>query len=136
MLLGLTNMNTYNVTVFLEDTDAGGIVYHARYLNFMERCRTRFFYHKGIDHAQLITSHVGNFVVNHATIDYKSPARLGDELTVALDILEIRGASIRCVQQITRQEQLLVKATITLAFVNPQTGKPIRIPDLLKTKMH
>ena len=129
-------MNTYNVTVFLEDTDAGGIVYHARYLNFMERCRTRFFYHKGIDHAQLITSHVGNFVVNHATIDYKSPARLGDELTVALDILEIRGASIRCVQQITRQEQLLVKATITLAFVNPQTGKPIRIPDLLKTKMH
>ncbi len=129
-------MNTYNVTVFLEDTDGGGIVYHARYLNFMERCRTRFFYHKGIDHAQLITSHTGNFVVNHVEIDFKSPARLGDELIVILDTIEIRGASIVCVQRIIMQEQLLVKATIVLAFVNPQTGKPIRIPELLKTKMH
>ena len=130
------SMNAYIVTVFLEDTDAGGIVYHSRYLNFMERCRTRFFYHKGIDHAQLITSHTGNFVVNHVEIDFKSPARLSEELTVTLDAVEIRGASIRCVQRIIKQEQLIVNATITLAFVNPQTGKPIRIPELLKTKMH
>ena len=129
-------MNTYNVTVFLEDTDAGGIVYHARYLNFMERCRTRFFYHKGIDHAQLITSRAGSFVVNHMQIDFKSPARLGEELIVTIDTIEIRGASIVCVQRIIRQEQLLVRAIITLAFVNPQTGKPMRLPESLKTKMH
>lgn len=130
------SMNTYNVTVFLEDTDAGGIVYHARYLNFMERCRTRFFYHKGIDHAQLITSRLGNFVVTHVDIDFKSPAYLSDELIVTVDVSEIRGASIRCAQHITRCGHLLVRATVTLAFVNPQTGKPIRIPELLKTKMH
>lgn len=130
------SMNTYNVTVFLEDTDAGGIVYHARYLNFMERCRTRFFYHKGIDHAQLITSRAGSFVVMRMQIDFKSPAYLGDDLIVTFDTVEIRGASIACVQQIMRQEKVLVKATITLAFVNPQTGKPIRIPELLRTKMH
>lgn len=130
------SMNTYNVTVFLEDTDAGGIVYHARYLNFMERCRTRFFYHKGIDHAQLITSRTGSFVVNHMQIDFKSPARLGEELIVTVDTIEIRGASIVCAQRIIRQEQLLVRAIITIAFVNPQTGKPTRLPESLKTKMH
>jgi acyl-CoA thioester hydrolase len=130
------SMNPYIVTVFLEDTDAGGIVYHARYLNFMERCRTRFFYHKGIDHAQLIASNAGNFVVTHAEIDFKSPARLGEELAVTLDAVEIRGASIKCAQQVIRGGQLLVSAKITLAFVNPQTGKPIRIPELLKTKMY
>ena len=130
------SMNPYIVTVFLEDTDAGGIVYHARYLNFMERCRTRFFYHKGIDHAQLITSHTGNFVVTHVDISFKSPARLGEELTITLDAVEIRGASIKCAQRVIRGEQLLVSAMITLAFVNTQTGKPIRIPELLKTKMH
>ncbi|MES2607535.1 MAG: YbgC/FadM family acyl-CoA thioesterase [Pseudomonadota bacterium] len=129
-------MNVYNVTVFLEDTDAGGVVYHARYLNFMERCRTRFFYHKGIDHAQLITSHTGHFLVSRVGIDFIKPACLGDELAVTLEHIDIRGASIECVQRITRQEQLLVKATVTLVFVNPGTGKPIRMPELLKAKMH
>jgi acyl-CoA thioester hydrolase len=128
-------MNAYNVTVFLEDTDAGGVVYHARYLNFMERCRTRFFYHKGIDHAQLIASQTGHFLVTKVSVDFVKSACLGEELAVTLDEIEIRGASIICSQKIVRQEQLLVKALITLAFVNPQTGKVTRMPEVLKEKM-
>ncbi|MES2252869.1 MAG: YbgC/FadM family acyl-CoA thioesterase [Pseudomonadota bacterium] len=128
-------MNSYTVTVFLEDTDAGGIVYHSRYLNFMERCRTRFFYHKGIDHAQLIASHEGHFLVSHVTIDFKKPARLGDELTVTFDIVEIRGASIVCKHVIKTHEKVIAQATVIIVFINQQSGRPVRIPELIKNKI-
>jgi len=128
-------MNAYTVTVFLEDTDVGGIVYHSRYLNFMERCRTRFFCHKGIDHAQLIASDEGHFLVSHATIDFKKPARLGDELTVTIDIAEIRGASIVCKHVIKAQENVIAQATVIIVFVNHPSGRPVRIPGLIKSKI-
>jgi acyl-CoA thioester hydrolase len=128
-------MNKFNVTVFLEDTDAGGIVYHSKYLNFMERCRTSYFYHKGIDHAQLIASGCGHFVVKYVDIDYKQPARLGDELTATVEAINIRGASIVCNQRILKNEQIIVDAKVILAFINPNSGQPIRIPESLKSKM-
>lgn len=125
-------MNTYDINVFLEDTDAGGIVYHSRYLNFMERARTVFFYHKGIDHGQLIASNVGSFLVTHIDIHYLKPARLGDVLTVTTNLFDVRGASLLCEQRITRQEQNVITAKVKLAFVNPQTGLPLRIPKTIQ----
>lgn len=128
-------MNAYNVTVFLEDTDAGGIVYHSRYLNYMERCRTHLFYHKGINHAQLIYSKDGNFVIKHIEIDYIKPAYLGEELTITLDITDVKGASILCDQTIIRKQQVIAKAKVTLVFINPESGTPQRIPETLKIKI-
>ncbi len=129
-------MSTYDITVFLEDTDAGGIVYHARYLNFMERARTTFFYHKGVNHGQLIASKTGNFVVTHLNISYIKPARLGDQLSVHTSLTEIRGASILCKQDVMHLDQKLIEATLILAFINPETGTPIRIPEIIKQQIH
>jgi acyl-CoA thioester hydrolase len=129
-------MNTYDITVFLEDTDAGGIVYHARYLNFMERARTTFFYHKGVNHGQLIASKTGNFVVTHIDIRYIKPAKLGNQLSIHTNLTEIRGASIVCKQNIMHMGGKLAEATITLAFIHPETGVPLRIPESIKQHIH
>jgi acyl-CoA thioester hydrolase len=128
-------MNTYNITVFLEDTDAGGIVYHSRYLNYMERCRTQSFYHKGINYAQLIHSNEGHFVIKHIDINYLKPAYLGDELIVTADVVKQTGASITCDQQILKDGVVISKATVLLVFIDPKSGLPKRIPETLKTKI-
>ena len=118
------------MTVFLEDTDAGGYVYHANYLKYLERARTMALYHKGISHAQLIAQHQQMFVVYSLTIDFLTAARLGDELEVFTAIDHLVGARVRMKQSIVREGQLLVKATITLAYVDQTQPivKPVRIP--------
>ena len=132
-------MNTYNLTVFLEDTDAGGIVYHAKYLHFMERCRTLFFYHKGVDHSQLIRSEAGHFVVKKIAVNFTRPAKLGDNLKVTLDVVEIRGASIICDQKVVKpylEEELeIANARVIIVFVDKSLHKPIRIPASIKDKI-
>ena len=128
-------MNSYNVTVFLEDTDAGGIVYHSRYLNYMERCRTQSFYHNGINHAHLINSDTGHFVVKHIEINFKKPAYLGEELVTTIDIQDVRGASFLCYQTVRRNNELLAEASVLLAFIDPKTGLTLRMPEQLKSNI-
>ncbi|MDP3371763.1 MAG: YbgC/FadM family acyl-CoA thioesterase [Candidatus Paracaedibacteraceae bacterium] len=125
----------YNVTVFLEDTDAGGIVYHSRYLNYMERCRTQSFYHNGINHAQLINSNTGHFVVKHIEIDFKKPAYLGEELVITIDVKDVRGASVLFHQTVVRNNEILAEASVLLAFIDPKTSLASRMPEQLKSNI-
>ncbi len=117
--------------IYFEDTDAGGIVYHSNYLNYAERARSEFLISVGLSNRALIERQVA-FVVRRAQIEYLAPARLDDMLTVCTRITDVGNASIVMEQTVIRGPDRLVQLTFKLAFINPETMKPIRIPDDLK----
>ncbi len=124
----------YPLRVYYADTDAGQVVYHARYLDFAERARTEMM--RLVDRNE---TYRGNgegvlFVVRAAEIDYRAPARLDDILTVHSSAVHLGGASFRLEQQIWRGDIVLASLLITLVSVS-QTGNPTRIPDILREKL-
>jgi tol-pal system-associated acyl-CoA thioesterase len=126
---------SFPVRVYFENTDAGGVVYHAEYLKFMERARTEWLRHLGFDHQALARQHRIVFVVTAAAVDFLRAARLDDNLAVSVQ-LESLG-KVRCVfvQEIRREDELLVKARITVACVTGEHFKPVEIPEALRRKM-
>ncbi|MGZ5031778.1 MAG: tol-pal system-associated acyl-CoA thioesterase [Usitatibacter sp.] len=126
---------SFPVRVYFENTDAGGVVYHGEYLKFLERARTEWLRHLGFDHQALARNHRIVFVVTAATIDFAKPARLDDNVAVSVR-LESLG-KVRCVfaQEIRRDDEVLVKAKITVACVTGESFKPTEIPEALKRKM-
>jgi acyl-CoA thioester hydrolase len=126
---------TFPVRVYFENTDAGGVVYHAEYLKFLERARTEWLRHLGFDHQALARSHNAMFVVTAIALDFVKPARLDDTLAVAVH-LESLG-KVRCVfmQEIKREDEILVKARVTVACVTDLAMKPVEIPAPLRKKM-
>ena len=116
-----------SIRVYYEDTDAGGVVYHANYLGFMERARTEMLVRAGISIAEM--QRQGTLLtISHADIKYIRPAVLGDVITVHTAIEDVRGASVKARHSITRDGELLVQALITIVCVNPK-GRPIRLPE-------
>ena len=126
---------SFPVRVYFENTDAGGVVYHGEYLKFLERARTEWLRHLGFDHHALARDHRVVFVVTAAAIDFAKPARLDDTLAVSVR-LESLG-KVRCVfaQEIRRDDEVLVKARITVASVTGESFKPAEIPEALRKKM-
>ena len=126
---------SFPVRVYFENTDAGGVVYHAEYLKFLERARTEWLRHLGFDHQALARNHRIVFVVTQAAVDFVKPARLDDSVSVSVQ-LESLG-KVRCVftQEIRLEDDLLVRAKITVACVTGDTLKPAEIPDALRRKM-
>lgn len=123
----------YTLKIYLEDTDAGGFVYHANYLKYLERARTEVLYHKGICHAQLLAQQKTMFVVYSLNIHFLTAACLADELNIYTEIEDIKGARVFLKQSIVRQGQLLVQANIALAYIRLDTPikKPLRIPNFI-----
>ena len=120
------------VRVYYEDTDAGGIVYHANYLRFMERGRTELLRQLGHDLAAQRAAHGINWTVSRLAIRYLKPARLDEKLEVVTSVAGLRGASLDLVQQVRRADgqgtgELLSDATLTLACMGPG-GRPVRLP--------
>lgn len=126
---------SFPVRVYFENTDAGGVVYHAEYLKFLERARTEWLRHLGFDHQALAREHRSLFVVTAVAIDFSKPARLDDNLAVSVR-LESLG-KVRCVfaQEIRRDDEVLVKATVTVACVAGDNFRPAEIPGPLRKKM-
>jgi tol-pal system-associated acyl-CoA thioesterase len=126
---------SFPVRVYFENTDAGGVVYHAEYLKFLERARTEWLRHLGFDHQALSRNHRIVFVVTQAVADFLKAARLDDSLAVSVQ-LESLG-KVRCVfaQEIRRDDELLVRAKITVACVTGEHFKPVEIPEALRRKM-
>src|SRR5580704_17211033 len=83
----------YAVRVYYEDTDAGGVVYHATYLRFAERARTEALRDLGVPHSEMTSQHEVMFVVRRVKVDYLGPARLDDSLVVVTEPLAVRAAS-------------------------------------------
>ncbi len=122
------NYNLYSLRVFYEDTDAGGIVYYANYLKFLERARTEWLRALGITQSSFLEQSFA-FVVRHIDVDYLASAKLDDLLTIRSEIMVLKRASLIFKQQIVNQNnQLIVSAVITVAAVNIMQGKPCAIP--------
>ncbi len=113
--------------VYYEDTDAGGIVYHAQYLCFAERARTEFLRSLGTDHTQLLAEHGGVFAVRRAMVEFHRPARLDDLLIVETRVTKATGARLLLRQNIKKNDQLIVSIDIELAFISPDL-RPLRLP--------
>ncbi len=118
-----------NIRVYIEDTDAAGIVYYVNYLKFMERARTEYLRHIGFGHYLLTEDYL--FVVRKAQIDYKQPAKMDDELRVTAQIIKQGKASLLFEQYIYRQDTLLSRAEIDIACVAKQSLKPCALPTRL-----
>lgn len=120
------------IRVYYEDTDAGGIVYHAQYLCFAERARTEFLRAAGTDHRRLLAEHGGVFAVRRAMVDFRRPARLDDLLTVETRVEKATGARLALRQEIKKTDELIVSIDIELVFISPDL-RPLRLPaDLAK----
>lgn len=122
-----------NLRIYYKDTDAGGIVYHSNYLEYAERARTEFLHDIGLSNIDLMERDIA-FIIKRAEIDYKSPARMEDVLTVHTRIGEIKNASMIMLQTVKRGDQELVDLKIMVVFINPKTMTPVRIPADLKEK--
>lgn len=115
------------VRVYYEDTDAGGIVYHARYLHFAERARTEMLRLAGIEQSELRRRHDMVFAVRRCEVDYRRPARLDDLVEVRSRLTEISGARLKAVQDIWRAGEQLVRLVVEVASLRGD-GRPTRIP--------
>lgn len=123
-----TTLFQWPVRVYYEDTDAGGVVYHASYLAFYERARTEMLRHYQISQQRLLTERIA-FVVRRLTLDYFIPARLDDLLEVQTQIVASTGVALLFDQQIVNaDQQLLNKAQVKIACVDPQLMKPRKLP--------
>ncbi|MEN5179137.1 tol-pal system-associated acyl-CoA thioesterase [Comamonas odontotermitis] len=129
---------THSIRIYWEDTDAGGIVFYANYLKFMERGRTEWLRSLGIEQQRLRDEVGGMFVVSEANIKYLQPARLDDELVVTAQLQSAGRASMTIAQQVllkpkqpTDTPVLLCEGTIRIGWVDAASMRPARIPPTL-----
>ena len=120
----------HKLKVYYEDTDAGGVVYYANYLKFLERARTEALVTLGFNNKKIKQEFGSLIVVKSCNIEYKIPAHLEDELSIRSFVKSITKTSFFMNQFITRGEDLIAEAKMHLVFVNKE-GKPIRIPNSL-----
>ena len=118
--------HTYSVD--WEDTDAGGVVYYANYLKFMERCRTEWLRVMGIDQMRLLAERHLQFVVANVAVDFLRPAVLHDEILVTAELQRLGGATIHFKQTIMRGDEQLIDAKTRVACLDSSTLKPRAIP--------
>ena len=122
------------IRVYIEDTDAGGIVYYVNYLKYLERARTELMRTFGLERAAV--SDAGwNFVVSHVSLSYKEPARLDDQLHATAVISAVGGATVNFRQTVRRDDTVLVAGDIQIACVDRGTGRPTRLDAVLRKQI-
>lgn len=130
--------HSIDVRIYYEDTDAGGIVYHASYIRFGERARTEFLRHIGHMSSEIQSTYNAAFVVKHLEIEYYKPTKLDDLLRVDTRIKTIKNTSFTMKHTIYRPENnqdiLIAELDVVLVCVNTNTLKPVKLPELVKTK--
>jgi acyl-CoA thioester hydrolase len=127
---------SWPVRVYYEDTDAGGVVYYANYLKYLERARTEFLRGLGIEQDALEREHNIIFAVRSMTIDYLKPAFFNELLNVSVTIAELRKASICFHQAVSNhQKETLCTAEIKIACIHSKTLKPVSIPEFITKEL-
>jgi len=119
------------IRVYIEDTDAGGIVYYVNYLKYFERARTEFMRDLGFSKAAFPVDD-GMFVVTAAEIRYRAPAKLDDELVATATVVESGAATLLFKQSVLREGETLVEGQVTIALVSAGSGRPRRLPVALR----
>jgi len=125
------------VRVYYEDTDAGGVVYYANYLRFMERARTEWLRKLGFEQDELIAQHNVLFAVRRVQVDYRQPARFNDKLMVSVKVVETGKASLTFAQTIRRESDniLLCDGEVKIASLEASSFKPRAIPAPLQQQL-
>jgi acyl-CoA thioester hydrolase len=128
---------SWPVRVYWEDTDGGGVVYHARYLNFFERARSELLRARGIDQLALKETHGFIWVVTEMNVRFRKAARLDDELRVSADFRWMKGVRQGFHQEIVREPDgaLIASAEVTAVMLHADTLKPARLPEWIKNKL-
>ena len=128
---------TWPLRVYYEDTDAGGIVFYANYLRFLERARTEWLRAAGVNQHALKETSGLLFVVKSLTLDYQAPAVLDDQLLATVNVLKLGKASIMIAQQVLRGDQVLVSGTVKIGCIGAIDRRPAAIPaDILRAMQH
>ena len=123
----------HNIKVYYEDTDAGGVVYYANYLKYLERARTEALFSIGYSNKKILDQFNAIIIVKSCNIEYKKSAYLEDDLRIRSFVKSITKTSFFMNQFISRKKDVIVESKIHLVFVNNQ-GKPIKIPDEIYQK--
>ena len=123
---------SWPVRVYYQDTDAGGVVYHSNYVNFMERARTEWLRTFGYSNVGMMKELGVMFVVRSVKLDYLRPAQLDDLLEVTALIKEIGRSRVTLTQTVMRGEELLTEGEVHLVCVDVQTFKPVSVPEILR----
>ena len=121
------------VRVYFQDTDAGGVVYHASYVNFLERARTEWLREcYGYSNTGLIREFGMVFVVRSLKLDYLRPALLDDLLAVSAQLKDVGRSRVTLCQNVLRGEEVLVEAEVHLVCVTMDNFKPVSVPEILR----
>ena len=128
-------MYSLPVRIYWEDTDAGGVVYHARYLAFMERARSEWMRHLGHGQDGTRQAHGLVFAVRAMTLDFLRPARLDDALDVTVELTDCRRASLVFRQAVLRDGERLCEATVRVASLDAAGFRPVAIPPALHAQL-
>ena len=123
----------FPVIIYWEDTDAGGIVYHANYLKFTERARSDLLKYIDINQQQMLAEEAPNFVVRDCTIEFLRPAKLEDVLTVKTTLIEMKSATLKMQQDIYRGDEVLIKSAVRIACLQ-KNGTPARFSAQIRDK--
>ena len=125
----------HKVKIYYEDTDAGGVVYYANYLKYLERARSEAIYSLGLTNTNLQKDHDTLIIVKSCNIEYKKPAKFEDELEIISSILSKTKTSFTMLQIIKKNDEIISEATVQLVTVNKE-GKPIKIPEILNNLLN
>lgn len=126
--------HSFDLRVYYEDTDLGGIVYYANYLRFIERARSEWVRTLGIDQKRLKDDQGVVFAVRRLSAEYFAPAQYDDMLRITTRLVEAGGASLVLDQCVLRGEVALFSARVTLAAIGPG-GRPVRLPAELRRSL-
>ena len=124
-------ISEFIVRVYIEDTDAGGIVFYANYLKYFERARTEFFRSRGFELRKGLSENI-NYVVHSLSVEYKKSACLDDELVVSTQVIKTAKTYLIFEQKVFNQEkELMVAAEVKIACLHYDSAKPRRLPETL-----
>lgn len=127
---------SFDLRVYYEDTDAGGVVYYANYLRFMERARTEWLRALGVNQDELARTSGVLFAVRRAGVEFLKPARLDDVLSVTVAVTRIGNASIEFAQEVVRAQTVLCAASIKIACLTSDGFTPTAVPPALRQKIN
>jgi len=125
----------FELRVYYEDTDAGGVVFYANYLKFFERARTEWLRDLGVAQSEMADRLGCIFVVNSLDMQYRRPARLDDLITIRSRITQVRRASIHFAQSAFRAGELLAQGCIQVCSIDAKRFKPTELPEEVRSKL-
>ena len=123
------------VRVYYEDTDAGGVVYYANYLKFMERARTEWLRALGFEQTAVLRDYGIKFAVRAIALEYLRPAWFDDQLAITVEPMEVSGSLIDIAQAVMRDAETLARGTVKIVCLNTRSFKPVRIPPPISARI-